>query len=251
LPEAQGGMVPEWITESGLITYLEGATPSSDQFKATHSLLTPEPRVGLALDVATRSAREGMLYSIAPIRLRDGMSLGVRITGALDPLLTQVPATCRLGGEGRIVEITAHNEIGLPVSPTVEASLRATGRFRLLLLQPADFAGSWLPAGFTATEIDGTTCWQGTLDGVMLRIVVSCGGPPVAIGGWDMVRREAKALRWCVPAGTVYYCEMETGSNVQKVLQQFHDQKLGVNAQMGFGHVVIGAWPVSEGGHAS
>ena len=250
LPEAQGGTMSEWITESGLITYLAGATPPSDQFKATHSLLTPEPRVGLALDVATRAAREGMLYSIAPVRLRDGVSLGVRVTGAREPLLMQVPATCRLGGEGRIVEVTPHQESSLPVPPTVEASLRATGRFRLLLLQPADFAGSWLPAGFTATEIDETTCWRGTLDGVALRIVVSCGGPPIAIGGWDMVKREAKALRWCVPAGTVYYCELETGSDVQRVLQQFHDRKLGANAPMGFGHVVIGAWPALEGGDA-
>jgi CRISPR-associated protein Cmr3 len=242
--------VSEWITENGLIAYLEGATPPSDQLKAAHSLLTCEPRVGLALDVATRSAREGMLYSIAPVRLRDGVSLGVRVMGALDPLLTQVPGTCRLGGEGRVVEITPHNETGLPVSSIVEAALRATGRFRLLLLQPADFAGSWLPAGFTAAEIDRTTCWRGTLNGIALRIVVSCGGPPVAIGGWDIVRREAKALRWCVPAGTVYYCELETGSDVQRVLQQFHDQKLGVNAQIGFGHVVIGAWPALEGGHA-
>jgi CRISPR-associated protein Cmr3 len=192
-----------------------------------------------------------MLYSIEPIRLRDGVSLGVRIAGALDPLLTQVSGTCRLGGEGRIVEISPHHERALSLPPTAEAALRATGRFRLLLLQPADFAGSWLPAGFTATERNGTTCWRGTLDGVTLRIVVSCGGPPVAIGGWDMVKRESKALRWCVPAGTVYYCELEIGSDVPRVLQQFHDQKLGVNAQMGFGHVVIGAWPASEGGHAS
>ena len=149
------------------------------------------------------------------------------------------------------MEIIPHQESSLPVPPTVEASLRATGRFRMLLLQPADFAGSWLPSGFTDTKIDGTTYWRGTLDGVALRIVVSCGGPPTAIGGWDIVKREAKALRWCVPAGTVYYCELETGSDAQRILQQFHDQKLGVNAPMGFGHVVIGAWPAREGGDAS
>ena len=45
LPEVQGDTVSEWITESGLITYLEGEIPSSDQFMATHSLLTREPRV--------------------------------------------------------------------------------------------------------------------------------------------------------------------------------------------------------------
>ena len=160
-----------------------------------------------------------MLYSIAPVRLRDGVSLRGARHGRARAIADAGTWHLPTGGEGRVVEIIPHQESSLPVPPTVEASLRATGRFRMLLLQPADFAGSWLPSGFTDTKIDGTTYWRGTLDGVALRIVVSCGGPPTAIGGWDMVKREAKALRWCVPAGTVYYCELETGSDAQRILQ--------------------------------
>jgi len=234
----------EWLTEEGLGAYLRGAQVATDHTRATADLVDPEPRVGIARDAATRVARDQMLYSIVPLRLRAGVSLWIGVDGGDIAVLQTALGLRRLGGEGRL--ITVEDESGVPALPDLDAAARAaiqaSGRLRLLLLQPADFEGGWLPRGFRKETSTSSLVWRGTVQGVALRIVVSCGGPPVAIGGWDLARGQPSGLRPCVPAGTVYYCELEQPFDVNQVVSQLHDSTIGFNTPSGFGHVAVGVW---------
>lgn len=243
LPDGPADVAGKWITEGGLTAYLGGGVPHATQLCFDEELFRLEPRVGLGLDRGTGAASQGMLYSIAPLRLCEGVGFGVRVSGADDALLRQGLGVRRLGGEGRLVEVT---QLGgadaLPSPDLLEQTVQGSGCFRLVLLQPADFQGSWLPQGFKDTEVNEAACWRGELRGIAVQVVVSCGDAPVVIGGWDMANQRPRPLGWCVPAGTVYYCKLEHAGDAGAVVSRLHDGKIGENTEMGFGHAAVGVW---------
>ncbi len=232
-----------WITEEGLRSYLDGDLPMAEQLVGRSKLLDGEPRVGLARDAKTRTALKSMLYSIEPLRPRSGVGLGVRVDGAPDSLLRAGLGLRRLGGEGRLVDVTERVASAMaPLGAPARAEIARTGRLLLLLLQPADFDGNWLPHGFSRYDENGVTIWRGQVKGIALKIIVSCGGSPVAIGGWSLADGHSTALRRYVPAGTVYYCELEGPFDVDSVLNMLDDAKVGGDTEIGFGHMAVGAW---------
>jgi len=242
--------VQSWITESGLATYLAGGLPQQDEFACDDELLDGEPRVGLARDPATRAAREGLLYTIEPLRPRAGVRLGLRIAAGSNAahLLSTISGLRRIGGEGRLAELRELTEdAGSPFLPPSDAGIEAiaaTARLRMVLLQPADFEGSWLPRDFTEqTDDAGVVTWHGTIHGIGLTIFLSSGGSPSAIGGWNLAEEQPFALRPCVPAGTVYYCEVDQPFDAGDVVKALHNAKIGVDAAFGFGQIAVGAWP--------
>lgn len=258
------GQPAEWLTENGLRTYLADRLPAASQFVEQEDLVDGEPRVGLARDAGKRTAREGMLYSVKPLRPRSGVRLGLWIDGASDTL-PAASGTRRFGGEGRLVQLVERPEppTGSAV-PRDRASpwstndpldgdhrLRAerlrritrSSRLRLVLLQPADCGDNWLPAEFDRADDGGVTCWRGKLHGVGLKVIVSCGEQPIPIGGWDLARNRPIAPRRCVPAGTVYYCELDPPpGDIDEMLGALHAGGLGQDTALGFGQVAVGAW---------
>jgi CRISPR-associated protein Cmr3 len=240
----------DWITETGLESYLAGDMPPQKEIISGHndeaetnevSLWDTTPKVGIARDRLTHVAREHMLYSIEMMRLRPGVSLAVRVGGLDDKLESKVKGIYRLGGEGCLASISMQNETSLPVPPNLIDSINRSGRFRLITLQPADLDGSWLPPGFKAVQRNGITVWEGSLKGIPLDLLSACLAKPERIGGWDIAAASPAPVKSCVHPGAVYYFQAKPGLG-SKIVELFHDKGIGKRDAFGFGHVVVGCW---------
>lgn len=209
-----------------------------------------EAKVGLALQEKSRTAVEGMLYYISPLRFGDDVSLLVGIRNDLGEL--KLPDFLALGGEGRFVSVQEAQAVHLSLSrrEEVQGMIDQTHRFKLTLLQPAIFApesadaqespDAWLPGGFSKVSHGSYDCWEGDLGGIHCRLIGASISRYQEIGGWDIALKRASGTYRAVPAGSVYFFETEASG--EDVLQALHNQKIGRFSQLGFGHCIIGGW---------
>ena len=81
------------------------------------------------------------------------------------------------------------------------------------------------------------------LNGVKLRLLTAAIGKPVPIGGFDIRARIPKKMRRAVPAGSVYYFEVEDESRINDVIQWLHNRSVSdqeEDRRQGFGIAYIG-----------
>lgn len=185
------------------------------------------------------------------------LSLQIRLRGDADP--HQVHGVHPLGGESRL----AYWEEGgsWPVwgqAPELKecvevASRAASGRVSLLLLTPALFReGGWIPDSLA--KRDGAI--RGALSfapEVVLRLAGAAVGRWEAISGWDYQRRKPKPAERLVPAGSVYFFELEDPSRTATWLESAWlanvcDRSPGGPGRDGFGMCMGGLWepPMKE-----
>ncbi len=212
----------------------------SDQPKEL-TLADKEPKVGLARNNQSRTHQDGMLFAIAPVRLRQNVSLVLQVQGISPKYTPQQSVMQRLGGEGKLANISVSpNALAFPTMP----ELKAEGgkiRFKLVFTQPALMPEQgWLPEGFAKNQKDGVDLWSGSLNECDFEIISACIGKPLKLGGWDLAKHESKPHQAYIPAGSVYFCE--AAAQFKENIQQLHNSKLGKNTEYGFGHVLVGCW---------
>jgi CRISPR-associated protein Cmr3 len=244
LDEANDYLIPE----SALIRYLRNEKVEYSTLgrlrtegKDGKSLVYGENRTGIAIDRSSGTSLEEHLYTIEMLRLGRGVSLwtGVEgLSGSIQEPTSQM--TARLGGEAKRVTVQIMDGKSLP-DPDVTDQIAETGRLKILLLQHADFGGSWHPPDFEETDRNGRTEWVGTLKGVDMTLVSAKTDKPIHIGGWDTAANRPRPLDALVPAGSVYYMEID-GDLAAKAVEVIHDQHIGLKTNLGFGHVAIGVW---------
>lgn len=238
-----------WIREDALCAYLNQNSLPDDKdekkggnggFVEANKIFEREPRVGIARDNATHAVEDGMLYAIQQIRFSKDFMIGVRVSG-LDDSLTPKGFATKFGGEGKICRLDTPNYL----DKAQDVIVTQGKRIKMVLLQPADFNGSWRPSEFKETECnfkgEMTTCWEGELNTVRLRLLSACTGKPVRIGGWDMAKSHGKSgksyikpMKCFVPAGSVYFFEALSDGNLCA------EGKIGECATIGFGHYMLG-----------
>lgn len=202
------------------------------------ALADKEPKIGLARDNLTRNSLEGMLFAIAPVRPRQGVSLRMRVQGIEPKHLPKKAFLQKLGGEGKLARICVSDEdITMPavqITPVGE-----TLCFKLVFTQPALMpVDGWLPDGFVqSAKKEG---WAGQLNYCQVTLISACIGKPVKLGGWDLNQHQSKTHQAYIPAGSVYFFEAQAKD--KEAILQLHDTKLGDNRQYGFGHVLVGRW---------
>ena len=202
------------------------------------ALADKEPKIGLARNNKTRNSVEGMLFAIAPVRPRKGVSLRLRVKGIEENHTPKQAFLQKLGGEGKLASISMSNDdIKMPDAQITEDGENI--RFKLVFTQPALMpVDGWLPESFTqSAEQD---CWTGQLNNSHVTVISACIGKPIKLGGWDLKQHSSKTHQAYIPAGSVYFCEAHTKD--KQAILQLHDTKLGNNCQYGFGHVLVGRW---------
>jgi CRISPR-associated protein Cmr3 len=229
-----------WISEDAFTTYLEGIVPSGKQDILNDTeFFEKEPKVGIKRKYESHGVETGMLYSIVPLRLREGkdkkrVEIRFRVNGIAGDLEPKTPATIKFGGEGKVVKLSIDN-----YPSASNAGISANRKIKMVLLQPADFDGAWYPCDFIETTDDkGAACWTGQIHGVDLKLISACTGKAQKIGGFDMARKENKPMRSYVPAGSVYYFEVTGGDPSNLAVEG----KIGLNSKIGFGHYRLGRW---------
>lgn len=208
-----------WLSAENLQQVLQGKAPK-EVIKA-NDLYTEEHRLGIARDNKTRTGREGLLYQTRHLRPRPELAIGAETCG-LPADWSPKPDVMRFGGEGRPTAVQ--------VSPTAPAPLpvpKIVGRnLLLMLLTPADFGGTWeLP----------------TWPEIPLKLECAVLGKTMREGGWDLARQRPRAVRSLVPAGSVYFCTLETG-DVTAAVTALHGKHIGLDTALGRGELAVGTW---------
>ena len=211
-----------------------------------------ELRPGIGMDYARNRVEGGMLYFARHIRLCPEVALGLEVSG-LDGLPRQwtPPALAPLGGEGRAVRLESCSPPPWHSPPEeVLSGTTSSGRFKLVLTQPAWFRKAWHPDWMNKATGD-CTC-----NGVAFRWVAARIERAVKIGGWDLAKGRPKPLRAFVPAGTVFYfenqqdatavCNMFWNRCVSQNPTDSGGQPLEAFDRIGFGHALVGTWKEAD-----
>lgn len=242
--EASGG----WLTEAGMQRYLEGNAHSDASFflndeviaedQVGKEIFTREERTGIARDRASRSVREGLLYSVEYVRLKQGVGLFTECSGTK---LLPESGVINLGGDRRPAYYQAAIDSDLKLDK-VKEQIAACRRFKIFVITPALIEHGWCPKW-----IDHQTL-EGVLNGISVKLVAAALGKPVGIGGFDIVKQHPKPIHRFVPAGSVYFFELLEG-DADKVMEAFHRKSISEDMphfpeteKQGFGNSLIGGW---------
>lgn len=225
-----------WLKRADLQRVLAGQPPT--EVIETSCLYVEEPRLGIARNNARRTGRDGLLYQTRHLRPHAGLAIGVETRG-LPAALYPAPGVIRFGGEGRSSAISLSDQ---PQAPLVAPGIR-DGHLLLMLLTHADFGGyNWLPPGLEPDERDGVCVWRGALHGIPLTLECAVIGKAAREGGWDLSRERPRAVRSLIPAGSVYFCTLDTGVDPSAAIEALHGHHIGNGTALGRGELAVGTW---------
>lgn len=210
-----------WLGASAMADVLAGRHLGHDVSVPSSALWSREPRVGIGLDSAARTALEGQLYADGHVRPRPGVGLRVAVAG-LD--VEAQPGLGAIGGDHRMAEIMLRRgRIDLPTGGDISG-----GRYLVIALSPFLLPQAPMPGG--------------TVDGLPGTVISACLGRAVRIGGWDGRTRRSIPMRQALPAGSVLFMQAGEGDAVAPL----NGSHVGEATTWGFGQIVVGRWDWAE-----
>jgi CRISPR-associated protein Cmr3 len=125
----------------------------------------------------------------------------------------------------------------------VVQAIKSSDRLLFILTSPALFEHGWKPAWLTEDTGPHTPAGVGALRG-KVKLLGAAVGRRVPVSGWNLREDRPKAVRWAVPAGSVYFLKLKTGVDREKLLDAWmkplsdrqNDQRDG------FGCALWGVW---------
>lgn len=239
----------QWVTADGLSRILRGELPNPGQFCSSRDLWQTEARVGLKRKDSSKPEDQGTLYSPRFVRLARNVSLAMTIAGLPNKDWT-ISELLQLGGEGRMADCRPAAQLKLPIAPL--EIIRDSHRVVVTLITPLLLPDSHIAATSQSMWHDaphhesrrGASShnvpffdWPGT------TVISACVGKPQSLGGWDSLERRPLPLRPVLPAGSTWFLEV---TDLSAVVER-SAQGIGMKTQYGFGQVVLGAWPSTQG----
>lgn len=222
--------VSGFVSSKEMGEYLLGKSPLS--WIKSDELFKTEERTGIQKSRKTRSVETGRLYSVEYFRMAENTGFAVEVSNT--ELLSK-SGILRLGGDNRSAHYmeTSWNEIA---KGQIKKKVSEGRRFKLVLITPAIFENGWLPEGMNK----GTM--QGEINGIAVKMIAACIGKPVGIGGYDLVKNRPKTMKKAVPAGSVYYFELQESSIDDLFERVWHKSISDEKSQEGFGITLIGGF---------
>ena len=220
----------QWLTPAGLTAVLNGALPSPGDVVFAGGLWAMEPRTGLELDRNTRTAVEGMLYSVRHVRPASGVSLGARIDGLPADWAAPFGQLLPLGGESRLAECREWDgDLCLDAPSEAVAS---SHDIAVIALSPLDIGEDIYLGEQPIDDLAGA------------RVVSAALDRPQRIGGWNSLERAPLPMRSALPPGSVLFCEVEDPSQLHRTdALEASLVRLGQRQEWGFGLAALGLWP--------
>lgn len=209
-----------WLDASNMQKVFNGDVPTD--FLVADDVFLREARAGIGRDNKKSVVNEGQLYFTRHIRLKEGITFGMGVSGA-----ENLPDGCmvRLGGEGRLARIAVGNSPSILSTPAVVGQPKG---LVLTLLTHADFNGKVEPA------------WRDIHP--QFKLTTACIGKPVREGGWDYALRQPKVLKSLVPAGSCYFLEIDN-DDLASVISKFKDNThIGQRTAFGYGEIAVSLW---------
>lgn len=223
---------PHWWSAEALSAWLSGADLTDEQARGIVGPATAR-RTHVVIDGKTAAADPGGLFRSTALDfaapLTGGQAaeyaLAARFAhGGLDGLAR------RVGGEGRFAKLEKQRiNVFDTALPPAAAAITGAQTVRAVLLTPALFPkGGWCP--------DGTVNGKFVINNVCCSIMGVALGRAQVFSGWQAGGKPGTPYR-VVPAGTVYWLQIESGNP-----QDLHLQSLCApdQARDGWGRVAVG-----------
>ncbi len=230
-----------WLNYDGIAAYLAGDPLTFDHTCNQKDLWKNDPRLGIALDPATRTAAEGRIYTTETVALKKGTGFLVSVGGVEDCL--PEGGLLRFGGDGRGAEVSLCR-VSYPEPPWER--IAAEKKFRLVLSTPGIFDHGWRLPGLSQ-ENDKLILHAGKFTA---RFVSATVNRFEVVSGWDLARKRPKTAQRVVPVGSVYWFDQFDGdidglkSLVDKGLWSLIDQHDPARLAEGYNNVFVAAWPL-------
>lgn len=221
-----------FISLKNLFDYLlVGQVPPSDSILCESKFAVREARTIVGISKASLTSDPGRLANVEFVRMLDGTSFHVRFEGLRWPGKVGLGT---LGGEGRTVRWRVLERWEPPKPARVIETVKASRRFKIVLLTPAIFEAGWVPGKRLQEFFHGK--------GAKVRLVAAIVNRPVHVGGFDLHRGAPKPMFAAAPAGSVYYYEIDKGdvSDLVNSLQMNCISDRDWEAGMGLS--VVGGW---------
>lgn len=235
------GIINAWE----LAAWLRGEGAAIPDATKVTSLVKQERRWG---HVRTEGGtpKAGGLFSRGALRFEHHVTtekpLGGRYAGLLagidEDLLPNETFTARLAGEGRLVNVEvrrARSDLGplLGARDAIVTAITTRRRALVYLATPALFKDGWRPTEFINRHS-------------FLTLRGAAVGPPLIVAGWDWKANAPKAPKRAVPAGSVYFFEVneKAESEVKSLVETYHGgaSVSDWDGALGFGLAFVGAW---------
>lgn len=237
-----------WPTET-MKRWLLGETPEQ---REAISGPPSEERTHVSIDPTTGAGVEGELFTVSYRSFEDvqdgthhrwTMRVKTDVQGEISKL-------GHLGGERRPVALAnlgndpaAWPNKGQFQEVTNKLLDPNQSRICFILTSPALFTHGWKPAWLTEDTGPETPAGVRVLRG-KVKLVGAAVGRRVAVSGWTLRENKPKAVRWAVPAGSVYFLEVTEDFDRKKLLDAWlkplsdrqNDQRDG------FGCALWGVW---------
>ncbi len=205
--------------------YLKGVA----SVQVEEDYLIEESKIGIGRQFDTRTSEEGSLYRVDMKRFKNEETSIIVECEGLDFVSNSF---FRIGGEGKVASYNAvadgHTDIDAPMSLN-------NNRFKICLSTPSIFDKGWLPDWINETS------FEGEYKALKLKLIATVLGKPVNVGGFDVKLKKPKTMYKAIPAGSVYWFELLSGT-MQEAREAFHYQSISEQkANEGFGITYIGA----------
>jgi CRISPR-associated protein Cmr3 len=196
--------------------WLEGETPSP------LTKIEPPPvdrRTHVAIDPSKGVADEGNLFTVeyrayeerteqpgeSPVEWSLVAQVRTEYAGVIG-------GVAPFGGERRLASVEPYDR-WLTCPDSLREKLREARYVRMYLATPAQFTCGWRPGWLRKENQSASPRLVGTppdLDGLTLRLVAAAVPRRTAVSGWNMRKSQfgPRPVRWCVPAGAVYFFEV-------------------------------------------
>jgi CRISPR-associated protein Cmr3 len=263
--------LPAWISAAAFAQSLSGHAPCIHSEPAP-PLFATETRIGIAIDPATGSAKDGALFSAEHLRLAPEVSLWMQASlssrhpgenrgRSIDDLLG---LSFGLGGESRMV--SAHPSVlrlDIP-APRVDGI-----RVKWVLATHAVFLGGWRPNWIDQSSLD-VQLVSGDLERqagedreshrhrirrmprIAARLVALRNEKPIYFSGWDLGEQGPKPTLAAMPAGAVYYFEAASEEDARALVAALHGRtRSDYFGEKGMGLGFCGPWAEAVGNFAS
>ncbi len=161
--------------------------------------------------------------------------------------ITDLKGTGQFGGENRPAVIVTVSEGDWPPCPdNLKKALSGATHVRMILATPAIFKHGWKP-DWLGTNLTGT---PPGLTGCTLSLVAAAVKRREPVSGWDYQNKQPKAVRWMVPAGSIFFFKVlgNSGIPVEQVwLKPVSDDPQ--DQRDGYGLALWGIWNDNIGGN--
>ncbi len=244
--------VPAFWPENQMIEWL--TNPSGDRFPIPpeksdvflHSI-EKEERTHVKIKPETGAAEDTQLFATTGLRLPEGIDLTARVrteNSPYDCLLKKLNDLHPLGGERRLASWKNERPSDWEIPESLLTSIDKSNHLRMVLATPAIFDCGWKPDWLD----DNLTRCQPGMSGVKLKLVSAIVDRWKPISGWDYEKRGPKAIRRLVPAGSVFFFEVDKGNTKEVAeklwLESVCDQEQ--DRRDGFGLALWGTWDYAQ-----